>query len=114
MLAQNTRESALRREEFHAVLQNWLDQSFDARAGEADSHAGPAWLWVRHGGAHYYLSAASTRAGIREYLRLVRNAGGDPEWSLEDSLPGTRDRVAVGPDHRIVDGFEFYRHVAGR
>jgi hypothetical protein len=114
MIEQNTRESALRREEFHVVLQHWLDESFDNIAGEKDSHAGPAWLWVRHAGDHYYLTAGSTRAGVREYLRLVKDAGGDPEWTLESSVSGTPDRVAVGADHRIVEGFEFYHHAPRR
>jgi len=113
MLPQNTRESALRREEFHTALQHWLDESFDNHAGEVNSHAGPAWLWVRHGGEHYYLAANSTRAGIRAYLHLVKEAGGDPAWTPASS-PRVRDRVAVGPGRQIVVGFEFYRHAQSR
>ena len=114
MLMQNTRESAMRREEFHRMLQRWLDESFDGVAGEADHHAGAAWVWVRHGGTHYYLSAASTRAGVRAYLRAVAAANGDPEWSLVASEPGVRDRVAIGADRAIIDGFDFYHHVPER
>lgn len=114
MLAQNTRESALRREAFHEVLHEWLDRSFDNCAGDAASHAGPAWLWVRHGGTHYYLTAASTREGIRAYLHAVEAAAGDPEWSLQNSVAGVRDRVAVGPDRQIIEGFDFYHHVPVR
>jgi hypothetical protein len=114
MLARNTRESALRREDFHHALRQWLDDSFDGCAGDATDHAGPAWLWVRHGGAHYYLTAGATRAGIREYMNEVTASAGDPEWSLQSSAPGVRDRVAVGPQRRIIDGFDFYRHVPGR
>ena len=36
MLPQNTRESALRREEFHQTLQHWLDESFDNFVGDPD------------------------------------------------------------------------------
>jgi hypothetical protein len=114
MLPQNTRESALRREEFHQVLQTWLDDSLDNYVGEPDSHTGPAWLWVRHGGEHYYLNADSTRGGVRRYLQLVETSRGDPHWSLRDSVAGIRDRVAVGRDDEIIEGFEFYRHVPGR
>ncbi|HEX6133715.1 MAG TPA: hypothetical protein VFZ24_07125 [Longimicrobiales bacterium] len=114
MMTQNTRESALRREDFHKALQVWLDDSFDSRIGDVESHAGPAWLWVRHGGAHYYLSGASTREGIREYMRLVAAADGDPRWSTPGSASAVRERVAVGRERRVIDGFEFFQHLPGR
>jgi hypothetical protein len=114
MFPQNTRESAVRREEFHQALQSWLDDSFDDRIGDPDSHGGLAWFWVRHGGDHFYLNADSTRAGVRQYLRIVERSGGDADWSMHSSTPGIRDRVAVGADREIVDGFEFYRHVPTR
>ena len=111
MLPQNTRESALRREEFHQALRSWLDESFDDCVGDPASHAGPAWVWVRHGGRHFYLNADSTRAGIRQYLHLVEEDSGDPKWSMQDSIAGIRDRVTVGRGEQVVEGFEFYRHV---
>jgi hypothetical protein len=114
MLQRNTRESALRREEFHAALKEWLDASLDTQVGDAENHAGPAWLWVRHGGGHYYLAAGSTRSGIREYMRLVALAAGDPEWSLPGSAAGAPDRVAFGPDRRFIDGFDFFQHLPRR
>lgn len=114
MLQQNTRESAVRREEFHDALRMWLDESFDACVGEPDSHAGTAWLWVRHGGEHYYLNADATREGVRRYVREVERNGGDPEWSTGRSAGGVRERVAVGRDRHVIEGFEFYRHVPAR
>jgi hypothetical protein len=114
MLAQNTRESALRREEFHEALRQWLDETFDNRVGDEDSHAGPAWLWVRHGGACYYLGGTSTRAGVREYLRIVTEAHGDPEWFLTGTVPGVSDRVAVGRDRKVIEGFDFFHHAQRR
>jgi hypothetical protein len=114
MLPQNTRESAIRREEFHQLLQDWLDDSFDNRIGDPESHAGTAWLWVRHGGDHFYLNAGSTRAGIREYVNQVTGSRGDPEWSTPSQEAGVRERVAVGRSRRIIDGFEFYRHLPER
>jgi hypothetical protein len=114
MLPQNTRESAIRREEFHAVLQTWLDESLDNYVGDPGHHAGPAWLWVRHGGDHFYLNAETTRAGVRRYLRAVTESGGDPAWTMERSIAGVRERVAVGKDRQIIEGFEFYRHVPTR
>ena len=114
MLRQNTRESALRREEFHEVLQAWLDDSFDDCIGDPRSHAGLAWIWVRHAGGHFYLNADSTRIGIRQYLHVVEENHGDPDWALQGSVPGIRDRVAVGDSHQVIEGFEFYRHVPDR
>ena len=114
MLPQNTRESALRREDFHQALKHWLDESYDSRVGDADSHAGPAWLWVRHGGHHYYLAAASTRDGIREYMRLVSSARGDPDWLPRRSRSKLRTRVVFGRERRLIDGFEFFQHLAAR
>jgi hypothetical protein len=114
MLTQNTRESAVRREEFHRTLQTWLDDSLSNRIGEPDSHAGLAWLWVRHGGDHFYLNADSSRAGIRQYLRNVAECGGNPVWSLHADEAGIRERVGVGPKGEIIDGFEFYRHLPTR
>lgn len=114
MLQQNTRESAIRREDFHRALRTWLDESLDDRIGDPESHAGNAWLWVRHGGDHYYLNADTTRDGIRRYVRLVADDGGDPDWTMKDSEEGVRERVAVGRDRRIIDGFEFYRHLPSR
>jgi hypothetical protein len=114
MLRQNTRESAVRREEFHNVLRAWLDESLEDRVGDSESHAGSAWLWVRHAGDHFYLKADSNRAGIREYIRVVEENRGDPEWSLQNTAPGVRDRVAVGRSRKVIDGFEFYRHLPAR
>jgi hypothetical protein len=114
MVPQNTRESALRREAFHQLLQTWLDDSFDARVGDPESHTGPAWLWVRHGGSHFYLNADSTRTGIRQYLHMVEENSGDPEWVLQTSIDGVRDRVAIGQEQEVIEGFEFYRHVPER
>ncbi len=114
MLPQNTRESAVRREEFHQALKTWLDDSLDDRIGEPESHAGLAWFWVRHGGDHFYLNADSSRTGIRRYLRMVTASAGDPVWSMRTFVPGIRDRVGVGPDAEVIDGFEFYRHVPTR
>jgi hypothetical protein len=114
MIKQNTRESAIRRDEFHQVLQSWLDESFDNQVGDAEHHAGPAWLWVRHGGEHFYLHASSTRSGVREYLRLVADADTEVDWQTEHSGSAVRDRVAVGPAGAIIEGFELYRHVPRR
>ena len=114
MLPQNTRESALRREEFHQTLQHWLDESFDNFVGDPDSHAGPAWLWVRHGGSHFHLDAGSTRAGVRRYLRVVADNGGDVHWFTPAPETGTPCRVAVGPERQVIEGFEFHRHHGNR
>ena len=114
MIRQNTRESAIRREEFHRVLQEWLDETFEQHVGDEDVHAGPAWLWVRHGGDHYYLHARSTRAGVREYLRIARSSNGDVQWNDQPDSSSLRARVTVGDDRRTIDGFEFFRHLPQR
>ena len=114
MLQQNTRESAIRRNEFHEALQAWLDESLENCVGDPDSHGGLAWLWVRHGGDRFYLNADSTRAGIRRYMRLVEESGGDPRWTMEGSTPGIRDRVAVSDRREVIEGFDFYRHIPTR
>jgi hypothetical protein len=33
---------------------------------------------------------------------------------MERSIAGVRERVAVGKDRQIIEGFEFYRHVPTR
>ena len=114
MLEQNTRESALRREEFHRALRVWLDDSFDDLVGDPGSHAGTAWLWVRHGGDRYYLQANSRRAGIRQYINLVEESKGDPDWALTGQTGEDRERVAIGRNREMIDGFEFYRHASQR
>lgn len=113
-ILQNTRESAVRREEFHRLLKGWLDESLGRSIGDPEGHAGPAWLWVRHGGSRYYLSAHSTREGVRRYLELVEAGGGDPHWTPTDATPEVRERVAVGPEEETVEGFEFYLHLPTR
>jgi hypothetical protein len=113
MIMQNTRESALRRDEFHRILQEWLDESLDECAGDELSHSGPAWLWVRHGGNHFYLHASSTRTGIRAYLRLVGEEGGEPAWSVQET-PASGDRVGVGRSCEIIEGFDLYHQTASR
>jgi hypothetical protein len=114
MLMRNTRESALRREEFHRVLQDWLDESFDDCIGEDEGHAGSAWLWVRHGGDHFYLHAGCTRTGVREYMRAVIAGAGEVEWQVRDGTSDVRDRVAIGRAGQHIDGFDFFRHVPRR
>jgi hypothetical protein len=110
VILHNTRESAIRRDEFHHVLQEWLDETFDTYAGEEDSHAGSAWLWVRHGGDHFYLDAGTTRDGVREYLRAVAGSAGETDWQTHDSGSDLCQRVTVGPQRTIIEGFEFFRH----
>jgi hypothetical protein len=114
MIEQNTRESALRRDAFHRVLQAWLDDTFDVAIGDPDAHAGPAWLWVRHGGHHYWLHAASTREGVREYMHLVRASGGDPIWSTVRAPAAHHGRAAFGPDRRVIEGFELVKDSSRR
>jgi hypothetical protein len=114
MLEQNTRESAVRREDFHEILRNWLDDSLDDQVGDPDNHAGQAWLWVRHGGDHFYLDGASNRAGVRSYVRLVDKAGGDLEWTIHREEATSRDRIAIGRDRKFIDGFDFFRHTPER
>jgi hypothetical protein len=114
MLMHNTRESAIRRVEFHDVLQQWLDESFDDQAGDPGHHGGPAWLWVRHGGEHYYLHAASTRSGIREYLRLIAAAGSEIAWNAPSSTAPLRERVTLGQTGGSIEGFDLFRHVPRR
>jgi hypothetical protein len=110
MLMHNTRESALRRDVFHEVLRLWLDESLDAHIGDSETHAGPAWLWVRHGGSHFYLHANATRAGVRAYLREVTVAEGEVEWRPLASASPLGERVAVGDCLATIDGFELYLH----
>lgn len=114
MLQQNTRESAVRREQFHELLRHWLDESLEERVGDSDSHAGTAWLWVRHGGDHFYLDAGSTRAGVRQYIHVVDASRGDPAWSTSSTAPDVRSRAAVGRNRQIIEGFDFYRHLPER
>jgi hypothetical protein len=114
MLPQNTRESAIRREEFHEILRQWLDESLENSVGDPENHAGKAWLWVRHGGEHFYLNADSSRSGVRQYLHMVDASRGDPVWSTVEGIPGVRERVVVGRTQQIIDGFEFYRHLPKR
>jgi hypothetical protein len=114
MIMHNTRESAVRRDVFHEVLQAWLDDSFDASVGDVENHAGPAWLWVRHGGEHFYLHATATRSGVREYLRIVSGTDGEIEWDAATETAPTNGRVAIGPARTMIDGFELYRHLPRR
>jgi phage terminase large subunit-like protein len=110
MIMHNTRESAIRRDEFHRVLQDWLDETFDDAAGDADNYAGSAWLWVRHGGKYFYLDASATRGGVREYLRIVAGGRGEVEWQLASPTSALCDRITVGPARTSIEGFNFYRH----
>lgn len=112
---QNTRESAVRREEFHDLLRLWLKESFSSSVGDPESHSGPAWLWVRHGGKRYYLTSDSTRAGVARYLRMVEDSGGDPVWLALPSVPGVREKVMVGsPSGEAIPGFGFFLHLQER
>jgi hypothetical protein len=113
-IRQNTRESAVRREEFHDLLRSWVNDSFNSSVGDPESHAGPAWLWVRHGGKRYYLRSDSTRAGVARYLKMVDESAGDPVWSTVPSVREVRDRVTVGPSGEVIPGFEFFLHSATR
>ena len=113
-IRQNTRESAVRREEFHSLLRSWLEESFSSNVGDPESHAGPAWLWVRHGGKRYYLRSDSTRAGVARYIQMADESGGDPVWSTVASVPGVRDRVTVGSSGETIQGFEFFLHLPAR
>lgn len=114
MVPQNTRESAVRREQFHDALRDWLDESFENTVGDAQAFGGSAWLWVRHGGGHFYLNAESSRAGVRRYLQLVDSEDGNPEWTMSSQDNTDRARVAIGPKQEVIDGFSFYRHIPER
>jgi hypothetical protein len=114
MIQHNTRESAIRREEFHAELRAWLDDSLEGTVGDPTAYGGPAWLWVRHGGSTFYLDAESGRDGVRSYLRMVEAEGGDPDWTVVEDADSGVERVGFGPRCEQIPGFLFYRDTRGR
>ncbi len=114
MVIQNTRESAVRREEFHTELRHWLNDSFETTIGDPETFGGKPWLWVRHGGDHFYLDADSSRDGVRRYLRIVDEQEGNPDWTMVPVEPGIRERVAIGRERETVIGFFFFHHLTLR
>jgi hypothetical protein len=106
----NTKESALKREEFHERLRAWqahADVGDEVAGGQA--HARAPWVWVKHLGNRYYLHADASYEGVTEYLALVERHGESMRWSVLENERGNLNKAAFGPDQDVIPGFYLYR-----
>ena len=108
-MRRNSRESPLKRPEFHAALGEFLDSGRptvgDAKFGQT------AWVCVKHLGNRYYLNSDTSAEGVAAYLELVEAHGQDLKWSAIDNARGRANKAAFGPDQAIVEGFYLYRQL---
>ncbi|HEX2189715.1 MAG TPA: hypothetical protein VHG51_12490 [Longimicrobiaceae bacterium] len=104
-----SRTEPLSRSAFHARLRDWYEEAFDGDSvGDSSSYGGRPWVWVRHGGSLYVLSADTTYEGVGEYVDLLDAYGDGLAWA---AAPGAREpgALAFGPERRVLDAFHLRR-----
>ena len=109
-MERNTKESALKREQFHEELRDWFQNAApgDEIAGGA-AHPRAPWVWAKHLGNRYYLHADTSYEGVAGYLRLLDMHGEALRWSVIENERGNLNKAAFGPDQEVFSGFYLYR-----
>lgn len=105
-----SRSEALSRSAFHARLRDWYEEAFDGdTVGDSASYGGRAWVWVRHQGSLYALNADTTYEGVSEYVDLLDAYGDGLAWAVVPNARGKPNKLAFGPERRVLAGFYLYR-----
>ena len=100
---------AISKPEFHSRLRTWLHGTDDTIGGVARSVFGrTAWVHVLDGASTYKLNADTSRKGVDDYLRLVKQYRGNLDWVPAESNRGQKSRVEFGPKPERIRGFYLY------
>lgn len=94
--------------EFHSRLERWYRDTAEPIIGDPGAQRWTAWIWVRDGHQLTKVNADTTRAGVAEYLALVRQWSDAIEWTVTESSQGKFTKVVFGPDQLAVKGFHVY------
>jgi hypothetical protein len=94
------------RRAFDAWLHEWFRTTRNETVG--DVRGGSAQVSVRVAGEWCHLDAATTRAGVFQYLQHMRLAGGALDWHVVAGLGGRVDRIGVGREKRPISGFQLH------
>lgn len=112
MMEAVSRTEALTVSAFHASLREFVEESYDngdATVGDTAGRGQKAWVWVKRLGHRYYLNADTKVGGVAEYLALVDQYGDDISWEVVPNRDSVVNKVAFGPDRRVIPSLYFYR-----
>lgn len=101
-------DAAFARHDFHARLEEWWYRG-GTTIGDTARYADRAWIWVEEDLNWYYLPGATTGAGVRAYLDLVRHHGADVTWTVADEDARGPQPVLFGPARTRISGFPMMR-----
>jgi hypothetical protein len=97
-IQKNRSAEPVSRSEFDAILQTWYQGTEEDTVGGSVRYGGTPWLWVRYKGDLFHLNADTSRAGVREYLRLI-SSHTDLPWTVVEGRSGRRTKVLFGSDY---------------
>lgn len=90
-------------------LDDWFTTTNEATIGDVDSHQGrTAWIRVEIGDELCRIHADTTRDGVAELRRLVREADRTLEWHVVANDRGNINKIAFGPSKVIIPGVYAY------
>ncbi len=103
------RQQPLTRDVFHNELRKWYENTDEETIGDVGSYGGVAWVWITDETNEYHLNADTKRRGVQEYLALLREYENLLEWSIVQNSLGVLNKVAFGPDKKVIKRFYLYR-----
>lgn len=112
-MARVERDAWITRLEFHRRLEDWYRRSRAPVIGDPDVPGMTGWVFVRDGHLLAKLHADTTRAGVAEYLQLLRSHRGELAWSVVESARGQPTKIAFGAERVVVPGFYLYLYKLG-
>jgi hypothetical protein len=107
------RDAWITKLEFHRRLEDWYRESRAPLIGDPGVPGMTGWVFVRDGHMLAKLHADTTRAGVGEYLALLRSQRGELPWYVVESARGQPTKVAFGAERRIIPGFYLYLYTLG-
>jgi hypothetical protein len=107
------RDAWITKLEFHRRLEDWYRESRAPLIGDPGVPGMTGWVFVRDGHMLAKLHADTTRAGVGEYLALLRSQRGELPWYVVESARGQPTKIAFGAERRIIPGFYLYLYTLG-
>ena len=100
----------LTRKDFETELREWLTSSDrDDTVGEVGNAGVKGWTYVEELGRVFRLHADTTAEGVSEYLRHLEEEP-DGEWRRVKNELGRKNKVGLGREKLVFQGFYLYEH----
>ena len=97
------------KEAFARLLESWLEHDErETVIGPPGTYGGKALIHVHLGAEHFHLNGDTRDEGVREYLDLVAQHGGQLPWHVVANQAGRVNKVAFGDAKAPIRYFYLY------